>query len=268
MPIDGFTVAAQVLNFLILAWLLKRFLYRPILDALDAREQRIASELADADAKRAEADHARTEFQGRIDAFEQQRTALMSEAREDAAAERRRLVKDARRAADDLQAKRRESLASESRSLNRVITRRAQQEVLAIARKALTDLADAKLEAAMCNAFLRRLQSLDGPARAAIATSLAAGRAPALIRSVFELSETQRIDIQQALEATFATEIHLRFETTPELVSGIEFTTDGQKLAWSIADYMASLEAAIADLTATQDSVAAGEAGSDGSVSS
>jgi F-type H+-transporting ATPase subunit c len=51
MLIDWFTVGAQLLNFLILAWLLKRFLYRPILDALDAREQRIAAELADADAK-------------------------------------------------------------------------------------------------------------------------------------------------------------------------------------------------------------------------
>jgi hypothetical protein len=52
MLIDWFTVGAQVLNFLILVWLLKRFLYKPILDAIDAREQRIAAELADADAKR------------------------------------------------------------------------------------------------------------------------------------------------------------------------------------------------------------------------
>jgi F-type H+-transporting ATPase subunit b len=52
MLIDWFTVGAQVLNFLILVWLLKRFLYKPILDAIDAREQRIAAELADADAKK------------------------------------------------------------------------------------------------------------------------------------------------------------------------------------------------------------------------
>ena len=55
MLIDWFTVGAQVLNFLILVWLLKRFLYKPILDAIDAREERIAAELADADAKKAEA---------------------------------------------------------------------------------------------------------------------------------------------------------------------------------------------------------------------
>jgi F-type H+-transporting ATPase subunit b len=51
MLIDWFTVGAQVLNFLILVWLMKRFLYQPILDAIDAREQRIAAELANAAAK-------------------------------------------------------------------------------------------------------------------------------------------------------------------------------------------------------------------------
>ena len=56
MLIDWFTVGAQTLNFLILVWLLKRFLYKPILNAIDAREKRIAAELADADVKKAEAE--------------------------------------------------------------------------------------------------------------------------------------------------------------------------------------------------------------------
>ena len=55
MLVDWFTVAAQVVNFVILVWLLKRFLYQPILHAIDAREQRIALSLADAAAKEAEA---------------------------------------------------------------------------------------------------------------------------------------------------------------------------------------------------------------------
>ena len=51
MLIDWFTVAAQALNFLVLVWLLKRFLYKPILDAIDVREKGIAATLAGADAK-------------------------------------------------------------------------------------------------------------------------------------------------------------------------------------------------------------------------
>ena len=52
MLIDWFTVGAQALNFLILILLMKRFLYKPILNAIDGREKRIAKELKDADAKK------------------------------------------------------------------------------------------------------------------------------------------------------------------------------------------------------------------------
>ena len=119
MLIDWFTVGAQALNFLILVWLLKRFLYKPILDAVDAREKRIAAELADADAKKAEAKKERDEFQHKNEEFDQQRAALLSKATEEAKAERQRLLDEARKAADALSAKRQETLRSDAHNLNR-----------------------------------------------------------------------------------------------------------------------------------------------------
>ncbi|MEO5958542.1 MAG: F0F1 ATP synthase subunit B, partial [Opitutaceae bacterium] len=71
MLIDWFTVGAQVLNFLILVWLMKRFLYKPILNAIDAREKKISAELADAESKRAEAMKDRDEFQQKNEEFDQ-----------------------------------------------------------------------------------------------------------------------------------------------------------------------------------------------------
>ena len=109
MLIDWFTVGAQALNFLILVWLMRRYLYKPILHAIDEREKRIAAELADADAKRVEAKKDRDEFQHKNEEFDQQRAALMSKATDEAKAERLRLIDEARKAADALTAKRQES---------------------------------------------------------------------------------------------------------------------------------------------------------------
>ena len=61
MLIDWFTVGAQALNFIVLVWLMKRFLYRPVLDAIAAREQRIAQQLAEAATQMAEAHEGRVE---------------------------------------------------------------------------------------------------------------------------------------------------------------------------------------------------------------
>src|ERR1700693_3916 len=106
MLIDWFTVGAQVLNFLILVWLMKRFLYKPILNAIDAREKRIAAELADADAKKAEAQKEHDEFQRKSAEFDRQRAALLTKATDEAKAERQRLLDEARNAALALRSKR------------------------------------------------------------------------------------------------------------------------------------------------------------------
>jgi F-type H+-transporting ATPase subunit b len=71
---------------------------------------------------------------------------------------------------------------------------------------------------------------------------------PAIVRSAFDLPDEQRSSIQRALNETFPDDVRVRFETAPDLVCGIELTTNGQKVAWSIADYLASLEKAIGEL--------------------
>jgi F-type H+-transporting ATPase subunit b len=253
MLIDWFTVGAQALNFLILVWLMKRFLYKPILHAIDEREKRIATELADADKKEAEAQKERDEFQHKNEEFGKQRAALLSKATDEAQAERQRLLDEARKAADALSAKRQDTLRNDAHNLNQAISRRTQQEVFAIARKALTDLATTSLEERLGEVFTRRLREMDGQAKAGLAEALKTASDPALVRSAFDLPAEQRAAIQQALNDTFSTEIRIRFETAPELISGIELTTNGQKVAWSIADYLVSLEKGVEELLKEQD---------------
>src|SRR5271166_4177021 len=110
MLIDWFTVCAQALNFVILVWLMRRFLYRPILKAIDAREKRIAAELAGAAAKGVEAGKQRAEFEQKTEELDQQRAGLLKKATDEASAERKRLLDEARLAANALSDKRQETL--------------------------------------------------------------------------------------------------------------------------------------------------------------
>jgi len=249
MLIDWFTVGAQMLNFLILVWLLKRYLYKPILDAVDAREKRIAAELAGAQSIMAEAQKERDVFLHKNEEFELGRASLMRKATEDAKSERLRLIDEARSAADELRTGRQAALRSEAVRLNQAIRRRTEHEVFAIARKALEDLAGASLEERMGEVFSGRLRSMDKSAKADVARALMAASGPALVRSAFDLPAPQRAQIQSALDETFGAGIRVRFETAPELISGIELSTDEHRLAWSIGDYLASLEASVGELT-------------------
>ena len=248
MLIDWFTVVAQALNFLVLVWLMKRFLYRPILDAIDAREARIAGELADADAKKAEAQAKRDAFEHKNEVFDQQCAALFNQAAEKARVERRRLMDEARAEAAELNARRREALRREADNLNETLRRRTGHEVFAIARKVLSDLAATSLEERIVEVFIRRVRAMDGNAKSTLAAALAAASEPAVVRSAFELPDPQRAAVEHALRETSSADVPIRFETEPDLVSGIELRANGQGVDWSIAGYLASLEREMSEL--------------------
>jgi F-type H+-transporting ATPase subunit b len=253
MLIDWFTVGAQALNFLILVWLLKHFLYKPVLNTIDTREKLIANELAEAAAKKAEAQKDRDDFQHKNEEFDRQRAGLLAKATDEAKAERQRLFEEARRAAEALTAKRQESLRADAQNLNQAISRLAQQEVFAIARRALRDLATTSLEQRMGEVFTGRLRAMDGQAKASLAGAIKGASEPVILRSAFELPADQRAVIQNALNETFSTEVHLRFQSDAKLVSGIELVANGQKVGWTIADYLTSLAKGVEKLLAEQD---------------
>ncbi len=248
MLIDWFTVGAQTLNFLILVWLMKRFLYKPVIDAIDAREKRIESELTDAAKKQAQADNERDEFNKKNADFDQQRATLERQAHAEIDAERSSLLSDARAAVDAMRLKRREALDSELQTLQQDLVDRSQAEIFSIARKVLTDLAGSTLEERMVEVFVDRLRAIDTDAKANLSKALQGSSGTAQVRSAFDLTPAQQAAIQQALEQTVAAKMPIQFETTPKLISGIDLSANGWKVAWNIADYLAALEQHVGEL--------------------
>ena len=248
MLIDWFTVGAQALNFLVLVWLMKRFLYKPILRAIDEREKRVAAELADADAKRAEAKNERKDLRRKHEEFDKERAALFGKATGEAKAERDRLIGAAHQAADALTAKREETLRSDARALDEALGRRTQEVVFEIVRKALADLATTSLEERMGEVFTRRLREMNSDTKAALAQALKTASEPAIVRSAFELPAQERAVLQNALNVTFSAEVRVQFEVAPTVISGIELSCGGQKIGWSIGEYLTSLEHVLAGL--------------------
>ncbi|MEO7057851.1 MAG: F0F1 ATP synthase subunit B [Caldimonas sp.] len=248
MLIDWFTVGAQVLNFVVLVWLMKRFLYQPVLNAIAAREKRIADQIAGATRTQAKAAAEHKTFDDKNVAFDQQRAGLLEKATADAKAEGVRLADVAQKASQALAAKHAQALASQAAHLRHTIAGRAAAEVFAVARKTLGDLADADLESRMVEVFVRRLRALADPAKAQLAAALKPGSEPAVVRSHFTLPADQQAAIQDAVNVCFSADVPLRFETAGDAVCGIELSAGGQKLAWTITEYLRDLQHEVAAL--------------------
>ena len=255
MLIDWFTVVAQAVNFLILVWLLKRFFYAPILNAIDAREMRIASELADASAQKDLAQRERAELRDKNQEFDHQRASLLGEATLSARAERQRLLDDVRKEAEGLRTRQMDSLRSDYKNLKGEIARRTRDEVFAIARKTLGDLASVNLEEQIVAVFMGQCRSLHEEKKKELQAVFKASAVSALVRSTFPLSAEQRQAIQLMSQEVFGSAGHFRFETSPDLISGIELSMDGHEVSWSIADYLLSLDKNVGSLLCGESSV-------------
>ena len=238
MSIDWITVAAQIANFLVLVWLLKRFLYRPILDGIDAREAEISRRMQEAVKAKQASDEEQEKYREKVAALnlaqaemtetirktaEVQRDALMSAAREGLARERMdwqsQLDQDTQNYLDRLNA------ASAS-------------ALLSLTRKALTDLADEALEERIARRLVAQikpvLSGLDGKAQEAIVISHEA------------LSSAAQKTFAVAIKVSFP-KIAVRFETSAAQTAGIVLRIGGAEVSWTVDSYVASLEKLVRD---------------------
>ncbi|HHW78619.1 MAG TPA: F0F1 ATP synthase subunit B [Xanthomonadaceae bacterium] len=235
MELDGFTVAAQVGNFLLLLWLLKRFLYRPILEAMAARQQRIAAALAEAQAQAAAAEALRQDYLARQRDLAASRESWLIQAREEVAAQRQTWLAQARTEVDEARERWRAELEREQRDYRQTLQREAARRLLALTRRALHDLANAELEAHMASTLLARLQTLDRETRQTLAR---AARDGCVILTVFPLPEPQRRVLTTGLQQLLDPGLNPEFRTDPAASPGITLETPSQRLAWTLDSYL------------------------------
>ncbi len=245
MFVDWFTVIAQIFNFLILIWLLKKFLYGPILEAIDEREKKISGQFIQARAETEAAVKERNDFLLKKEELEARRESMLQNASEEAEACRRRLMEEARREADELRVRLNDTLEKERDELRRKIAGAIKDEVFETARRALKDLADEALEDRMAKIFIDRLRALGEAEKNAVAALAEGASRTVTVKSAFELSEQRRREIESAFGEVFGYGAKIVFETSAGLVCGLELTAGGYRYAWSISDYLCELEKSV-----------------------
>lgn len=243
MLIDWFTVAAQVINFLILVYLLKRFLYGPIIRAMDERERKIASRLEEAEKKKEEAEEEAEAYRQKNQAFDANRQEMLSRAKEEAEAARKELIKVARDQVETVRANWYEAIQREKEAFLQDLRQRAGKHIYAIARRVLEELANADLEAHIIRVFIERLGRLDEEERTALRESIGdSGTMSVEIQSAFEIPTEMRQKIAEAVRSQISERAEARFEISSDSICGIELMVHGHKIAWSLEDYLVTLE--------------------------
>jgi F-type H+-transporting ATPase subunit b len=128
LGVDWRLLIAQLVNFLVLFFLLKKFLYKPVLDLLERRQQKIADGMRDADAAK-----------GRLAGIEFERKQILHQTE----AERQRMLEAAAMDVEELRRQRLQTVANEAEGVLARAKEEAERvhgELLAEVRQELGDL--------------------------------------------------------------------------------------------------------------------------------
>ena len=247
MQIDWVTVVAQIVNFIVLLLLLKRFLYGPIVKAMEQRRQLVAQEMREAEAREAEAEEEARKHRDARRELEEQHDELMAQARAEADDRRRQLIDQAREEVEAIERRWHENLRDERDAFVRRLREEMGRKVCAVARQALRDLANRDLQAQVVAVFIERLNTLDEQRRRELREALAGAEHGATLTSAFPLSAGQEKQLATAALSVLGDEHDMRFRHDPELLCGVELSGGGRKVAWSLDSYLNALEEAIVE---------------------
>ena len=224
MEFNWTTFALEIVNFLVLVWILQRFLYKPVLNAIARRKAGIEKTLADARAAQAEADALKRQYEGRLDDWAGEKEKARAQMLEEIGAERSRLL-----------AALHASLEQE-RNKNRVLEERQNVETRRTAEEAarakggqfvarlLSRLANADLERRMLETLL---EDLTGLAETELQALRAAGAETGYrmkVTSRYPVAEDGRDVLAQALGRLMGKPVACEFAEDPELLAGLRIT--------------------------------------------
>lgn len=249
MSIDWITVLAQIANFLVLLWLLKRFLYRPILEGIDAREAEIAKRMAAAEQAQQEAKTAQSQYVKQRAQLVLEQDALLEKALAVTEEQRDQLLLEARTKLQQEQQDLRQYLEHERNLFNQRLQQAGSTVLLKLTRKALHDLADENLEDAIVRHIGKQLQAVAVDLQQAAADSK-----QARVTTRDKLPDSTQALLQQEVQQ-WLPKVTLEFATDIEQAPGLVMQVGGAQVSWTTDSYMDELSELLTQHASTATSV-------------
>lgn len=252
MSIDWFTLSAQLVNFLILLALLKRFLFGPLRNIMDKREEKITSRLEEARQKLDEAEQKSQRYEQKLSQFEEEKDELMKEARDKAEEKKKEMLHQARKEIDDLHENWEESLEAEKETFFSELHRQTSKKIIELLDRLINDLANSSLEEQAVNKFIDQLKNMNkNDKKRALHSALDSGEGEIVVYSSFKLQKEQKEEIKNILHEVFKADVNCGFEVNSNLGFGIEIRAEGWKMGWNARIYLEDLKQNIDDLFQT-----------------
>jgi len=237
-----FTVIAQIINFLILVILLKKFLFNKIVGIIDEREGQIKEQIKNAEQQQKEAGEEIKKQRKIREKLENNWDDNLARMKKELQDKREKMMEEARQAVNEEEKDWKNSILKQRDAFLKELKQSSCQQVCQISRKVLADLANERLENQLIESFLQQLENEKDNNDKKFQLSDLDSNKEVEINTTFQLQKKEKEMIVNKLKNILQNEMNISFKESQDLICGIELRAEGKKISWSIESYLHSLE--------------------------
>jgi F-type H+-transporting ATPase subunit b len=234
--INWITVAAQIVNFLVLVFLLKRFLFRPILNAIENREKKIAAVMEQAKLAEKKASQLERELAVEKRALLESKQAFLENARQEVQEWREKTLSVAQKEVETLRRQWVDSLNLEKEDFFQSLRVRIIKHVMNVGDKVLSDLANESLDHQVARVFMDKIRANEHRFQSDTFPG------PVTVYSGFDVSEALSEELRENLLKRFPKSEELIFKSNKELGIGLVLVAGDIKVEWNLSNYLGDFE--------------------------
>ncbi len=236
MELNWSTFLLEIINFLVLVWILKRFLYKPVLDVIARRRADIEDRLAKAQHLHDEADRLKAEYDNRLVDWEHERQQAKDNLSQELNEERTRRLEQLHTTLKQEQNKAKVSQLQQQTKIAQALEHQALQQSAQFATRLLNQASGPELEARLIGVLLENLANLSQDQIKTLNTQW--GRQPEsiVVASAYPLPENQRTNLEIALGKITGETIPIQYKQNSDLLAGLNITIGAWVLQTNIRD--------------------------------
>jgi F-type H+-transporting ATPase subunit b len=236
LELNWTTVVLEMVNFLVLVWILKRFLYRPVLQVIEERRARVEATLSEARQRQEEADELRSQYENRIAEWQREKQAARETFQREIQQQRGQALEALEATLAAAREKARVLEERRWREFEEGAERKGLELGARFAGRLLEKLAGPEFEDRILPLLAQGLAELPDEQRSALRRAAAAAEDGVRVETAHPLSSQQRDTIAHAVQDLLGAEVRCRFEATPALIAGLRLSLGDWSLGLNLRD--------------------------------
>ena len=236
MELDWVTFGLEVINFLVLVWILQHFLYKPVLQTIRKRQAGIEKAMKEAEEGKAKAEDLRKQYADRLAGWEKEKESLRQKALAEVAEERKRRTEQMQADLDRAEERRKAVAGRRAQEVQEKLQQEARADAARFAAGFLQRLAAPSIEQGLVHVLLEDLGRLPEEERRQLAEASERNDDRIEVSSAFALDDALRQKVLAGLGKATGRKLEGDFEVNEDLVAGLRISIGSLVLHANVSD--------------------------------